>query len=251
MKPCVETALALQVGGVVPFSATDYPGMLSAVIFVQGCPWRCGYCHNPHLQTRGESAAHRWADVSNLLKRRRGLLDAVVFSGGEPCTDPALPLAIHEAKAWGFKVGLHTAGIYPRRLAEVLPLLDWVGLDIKTDLTHYPAITGISGSGAPAFDSAMQVLASGVAYEFRTTVHPQLHSQAGLIKLANTLQLLGVRNYALQEFRATGCANGALNAAAANMPHALTSDALTSPALLAELAARFETFTFRPASTQG
>lgn len=240
MKPCADEAGWLQVGGMVPFSATDYPGQLAAVIFIQGCAWRCGYCHNPHLQTRGEEAGPTWAEVTQVLRCRQGLLDAVVFSGGEPCTDPALPQAIREAKAWGFKVGLHTAGIYPRRLAEVLPLLDWVGFDIKTDLIHYPAITGVTGSGTPAFDSAMQVIASGVAHEFRTTVHPQWHSRAGVLKLASTLQRQGVRTYALQEFRATGCA-------AATIPNP-DGKAVADPELLQMLAQMFESFIYRPVS---
>src|SRR2546425_1022480 len=79
-----------KVGGVTPFSATDYPGKLAAVIFIQGCPWRCGYCHNPHLQLRTGASLLRWPQVIDLLQRRVGLIDAVVFSGGEPTTDPAL-----------------------------------------------------------------------------------------------------------------------------------------------------------------
>ena len=80
----------LKVGGVAPFTATDYPGQLAAVLFVQGCPWRCGYCHNTHLQPRTREGAVSWAKVMSFLARRVGLIDAVVFSGGEPTSDPAL-----------------------------------------------------------------------------------------------------------------------------------------------------------------
>src|SRR5450759_3498739 len=104
-------AKQLKVGGVTAFSATDYPGKLAAVIFVQGCPWRCGYCHNPHLQTRTRTSPTAWADVLLLLQRRVGLIDAVVFSGGEPTMDPALAEAMREVRALGFGVGLHSAGI--------------------------------------------------------------------------------------------------------------------------------------------
>jgi anaerobic ribonucleoside-triphosphate reductase activating protein len=209
----VETR-QLKVGGITAFSATDYPGKLAAVVFVQGCPWRCGYCHNPHLQGRGAPAAMPWEAVLALLRRRVGLVDAVVFSGGEPTTDPALARAIGEVRAMGFEVGLHTACVYPRRLASVLPLLDWIGFDIKAPFEHYERITGVPGSGEQARECARLILASGVACECRTTIHPSLLAQHEVRALATTLAGLGVRNYALQLFRAQGCADSALNAVA-------------------------------------
>ena len=84
----------LRVGGLVPLSTTDYPDHLSAVVFCQGCPWRCAYCHNPHLLPRRSDSEIAWPDVLAFLDRRRGLLDAVVFSGGEPTLQRALPDAM-------------------------------------------------------------------------------------------------------------------------------------------------------------
>ncbi|HEX6005079.1 MAG TPA: radical SAM protein, partial [Burkholderiales bacterium] len=78
-------------GGLVALSTTDYPDHLAAVVFGQGCPWRCGYCHNPHLLPKRGVARIAWRDVLAFLERRRGLLDAVVFSGGEPTLQAALP----------------------------------------------------------------------------------------------------------------------------------------------------------------
>ncbi len=118
---------ALRVGGVQRFTSIDYPGALAAVVFVQGCPWRCVYCHNPQLQSRQvpqPAPAPAWPDLLAWLGCRRGLLDAVVFSGGEPTADPALPQAVDEVRALGFRVGLHTAGMLPRRLRTLLPRLD-------------------------------------------------------------------------------------------------------------------------------
>lgn len=230
-------ARQLRVGGITAFSATDYPGKLAAVVFVQGCPWRCGYCHNPHLQDRAGATALPWQSVPDLLRRRTGLVDAVVFSGGEPTTDPDLQRAIGEVKAMGFKVGLHTACIYPRRLVSVLPLLDWVGFDIKAPFAQYQRITGMAGSGEAARECARLILASGVDYECRTTIHPSLLSQDEVRALAATLAGLGVRNYALQLFRAQGCTDSLLNAAAAaGYPDAPT---------LAAIGALFEHFTLR------
>lgn len=203
-------ARPLKVGGITPFSATDCPGQLAAVVFVQGCPWRCGYCHNPHLQNRTEDGPVAWEEVMDLLRRRVGLIDAVVFSGGEPTMDPALPDAIQEVRAMGYGVGLHTAGMYPRRLAEVLTLVDWVGMDIKATQQGYDAITCVANSARAPWASAEILLASGVAHEFRTTIHPGMHSESEILGLANALSTMGVRNYALQVFRSVGCQNEAL-----------------------------------------
>jgi len=197
--------MALRIGGLAPFSAADYPGRLAAVVFCQGCAWRCGYCHNPHLLPRRAASELSWHDVLAFLERRRGLLDAVVFSGGEPTLQPALPAAMRAARRLGFNIGLHTAGMAPRRLALALPLADWVGMDIKAPFAEYPRITGVRCSGSTALASARMILASGVTHEFRTTVHPALLPPPVLQRLADELFGLGARHYALQQFRATGC----------------------------------------------
>jgi pyruvate formate lyase activating enzyme len=202
--------MTLRVGGLTPLSTTDWPGMLAAVVFCQGCPWRCGYCHNPGLiPARGHNEIP-WTDVLDFLRRRQGLLDGVVFSGGEPTLQPELAGAMREVRALGFRIGLHTGGAYPRRLAEVLPLVDWVGLDAKAPFADYPRITGIDGSGKRALSSLEHVLASGVAHEIRTTVHPALLADAEVVDLAQDLSGRGVKNYVIRAFRAQGCEDAAL-----------------------------------------
>lgn len=191
-------------------STTDYPDHLCAVVFCQGCPWRCAYCHNPHLLPRRSDCSIAWSDVLAFLERRRGLLDAVVFSGGEPTLQPALPDAMRSVRAMGYRIGLHTAGIHPRRLAEVLPLVHWIGMDVKTRFHRYSEITGVPGSGERARRSVELILASGVEHEFRTTVHPGLLPVDTLSELTDDLVRLGVRRYVIQEFRPTGCASQAL-----------------------------------------
>jgi pyruvate formate lyase activating enzyme len=201
---------ALRVGGLTPLSATDWPGMLAAVVFCQGCPWRCRYCHNPHLiPARGDSEVP-WEDVLALLRRRQGLLDGVVFSGGEPTAQAGLAEAMREVRALGFRIGLHTGGAYPRRLAEVLPLVDWVGFDAKAPFDTYAGITGIEGSGEPARDSLALLLASGVEHEVRTTVHPALLDEAAVLALADELAARGVARQVLQPFRPQGCTDATL-----------------------------------------
>lgn len=208
-----KQAKTLNIGGITAFTATDYPGKLASVLFVQGCPWRCAYCQNPHLQERkpADAAANiPWEQIMALLQRRIGLIDAVVFSGGEPTMDPALPHAINEVKQLGFQIGLHTACIYPRQLRDILPLVDWVGFDIKTGFDDYEAITGIPHSGRQVSDCLNAIIASGVEYECRTTIHPSLHPETQLIALAHSLAQRGVKNYVWQLFRAQGCTNSKL-----------------------------------------
>lgn len=191
----------LRVGGLTPLTATDYPGHLAAVVFCQGCPWRCAYCHNPHLIPPRASAQIEWPAVMQFLARRVGLLDAVVFSGGEPALQSGLAQALSEVKTMGFKCGLHTAGAYPQHLASLLPLLDWVGFDIKASFTDYAQITQVHGSGNSAEASLQALLASGVSYECRTTVDLQYFDAKKLIDLAQSLAASGVRHYVLQACR--------------------------------------------------
>jgi anaerobic ribonucleoside-triphosphate reductase activating protein len=188
------------------------------VVFVPGCPWRCGYCHNPHLQPRRAPAQEDWRQVRSFLERRAGLLDAVVFSGGEPTVDRALPGAMREARELGFAVGLHTAGAYPARLEAVLPLVDWVGMDVKADFASYDRVTRAHGSAAAATASVGLLLASGVDYELRTTYHPSLIGDAQLLALADALAGMGAKRYALQAFRAQGCDAPELLSVAAPVP---------------------------------
>ena len=195
----------LRVSGFTPLSTTDFPGQLAAVVFVQGCAWRCRYCHNPEIQSRLEPPSKPWQEIIDFLDRRQGLLDAVVFCGGEPTVDRHLGSAIDQVRQRGFKVGLHTAGIYPDRLRALLPKVDWVGFDVKAPFADYAATTGVRDSGIPAQESLTHLLASGVAYEVRTTRHPSLLSPDKLAEMADSLRQQGVKTFALQEFRSHGC----------------------------------------------
>jgi pyruvate formate lyase activating enzyme len=207
-------------------------------VFCQGCPWRCGYCHNPHLIPR-DNAQLDWSDVMAFLRRRQGLLDAVVFSGGEPTLQDDLQFAISEVRDLGFKIGLHTGGTYPSRLKELLPVLDWVGMDIKATTDDYARVTATPGSGVKAWESASLLLESRIPHEFRTTVHPLYHTPDSLLRLAEELSTLGARHYVLQEFRPQGCADEAVNA--------YPAQELLDAALCSRIGALFETFSVRRA----
>lgn len=216
----------LRVGGLTPLTTIDFPGRLAAVVYCQGCPWRCSYCHNPELLDATAPAAAPWAQVLAFLESRRGLLDGVVFSGGEPTLQAALPAALAEVRAMGFQAALHTGGMYPDRLAAALPLLDWVGLDIKGPRHRYDAITGVPDSGRKVQESLALVLRSGVDHECRTTWHQGLFGNDELCALADTLAGAGVRHWALQECRAPGAAGAVTPQQAAHWNAQFTSFAI-------------------------
>lgn len=199
----------IAVGGFTPFTTVDYPGQHAAIVFCQGCPWRCPYCHNTHLQGH-ESPERSWNSVLEVLDRRAGLLDAVVFSGGEPLLQKHLPTAMRQVRERGYKVGLHTGGCDPERLQAVLPLVDWIGFDVKAPWDAYDTITRTRNSGAQAQRSLTAILDSGTPFEARTTVHPALTSPSALCRIDDQLKAVGVRSWIRQAFRQQGCAEPSL-----------------------------------------
>ena len=212
------------IGGLTPFTTIDFPGKLAAVLFCQGCPWRCTYCHNPDLIPFA-GAALAWDEVLDFLRNRRDLLEAVVFSGGEPLAQRALPHAIDTVRALGYAVGLHTAGPSRHRLHAVLGRVDWVGFDVKAPFARYGEVTIVPGERAARM-SLIELIDSGVPYEVRTTVGAALDADA-LLTMAGELAALGVRRWTLQR-----CSGG-------------RGDALADAALLARLAQNFEALELR------
>lgn len=201
IEPCENL---IRVGGLEPMSFCDWPGQLAATIFCQGCPWDCSYCHNPELLPARSEAKIPWADVVAFLESRRGLLDGVVFSGGEPTLQKQLPAAIRQVRAMGYRIGLHSGGAYPARLAAVLPLVDWVGFDIKAAFGEYQRVTGVPRSGDRARESLHYLLASGVDFELRTTVDPHVLPEDAVERLCADLARWGDLPHRLQTFRTTG-----------------------------------------------
>jgi anaerobic ribonucleoside-triphosphate reductase activating protein len=233
-KGCLDNPV--EIGGLTPLTTIDYPGELAAVLFLQGCPWRCGYCHNQELMPRRSQFAIPWSRVIELLEQRVGLLDAVVFSGGEPTLQAGLEEAMHRVKSLGFKIGLHTAGIYPERLQAVLPLVDWIGMDIKSTRAQYEATTGVRGSGARAWRSAELIVDSGVACEFRTTLHPDMLSQEQLMALASELSESGATSYVVQKCNTGHCRDEAWR---------LVSQPVPDRQFFAQIAEKFDDFSLR------
>ncbi|MCG6656867.1 anaerobic ribonucleoside-triphosphate reductase activating protein [Halomonas campisalis] len=230
----------LPVAGFTPMTTLDYPDHLACVVFLQGCPLRCGYCHNPQMLAarRGEPA--EWQGVADFLESRRGLLEAVVFSGGEPTLHAELPAAVKRAKALGFKVGLHTAGIYPQRLQALLPWLDWVGLDVKGPADDIDRIVGRRGMAAPQERSLTLLMKHGIAVECRTTVHWRDFDLERLRRLALDLAEHGATHYAIQLARTGQCLDADYTAP---VPGAPTTGQVE--ALINELRPAFRRLTLR------
>lgn len=194
----------LRIGGLTRWTSIDFPGRLAAVVYLQGCPWRCSYCHNPELLDATHEGRHAWAEVRDFLQARRGLLDGVVFSGGEPTLQAGLCDALDEVRAMGFQTALHTGGMYPERLACLLPRLDWVGLDIKGPWERIDGITGTRGCSPRVKASLCHLIDSGVAFECRTTWDAELFALEELQGMGRELAGLGVRDWAVQACRRGG-----------------------------------------------
>lgn len=191
----------IAIAGLQPLSTVDWPGKLAAVLFLQGCPWSCPYCHNYQILDPATPGAVPWEEVQRLLAKRQGLLDGVVFSGGEATRQRAVVEAAAEVKEMGFQVGLHTAGAYPSTFARLLDqnLVDWVGLDIKALPGDYQGVAGPAVSAEKAQQSLELLLKSGVDYEVRFTLW-----QGGLDyaeKVAAWCQSQGVENFVLQRLQ--------------------------------------------------
>jgi pyruvate formate lyase activating enzyme len=222
--------IQLKVGGLTPMTTLDFPGRLASVIFCQGCPLRCRYCHNPELLPRQSSNLIPWSEILDFLRARRGLIDAVVFSGGEPTQQRTLPQAIAEVRALGYQIGLHTAGVYPKRLEQLLPQLDWVGLDIKALPEGYPALTGMPASGRLAWRSAELLIKSAIPHELRTTFHPALMKPREKHALVSQVAALNPRHHRWQTCRTQNCLDTVLSRAHPSAEGAVPTPSIHRPA---------------------
>lgn len=191
----------MRIAGLEKCSFVDYPGHLAAVVFTQGCNWNCFYCHNRSLVgPQQQMTLVEEPDVLSLLESRHGLLDGVVITGGEPTLQPDLPEFIRKVKAMGFKVKLDTNGTRPEVVSALLAegLVDYVAMDLKAPLQKYETVCGTSVDLKAVSETIDLVMASGVEYEFRTTIVPQL-DEKDVLDIAKRIQ--GARRFVLQQYR--------------------------------------------------
>lgn len=191
----------MRIAGLVKSSLIDYPAMIAAVVFTPGCNLRCSYCHNPELLDADSAASGRTQEeILAWLETRRGLLDAVVVSGGEPTLQPGLAEFMAKTRALGYLVKLDTNGTQPEVLASLIGngVLDYVAMDVKAPAEKYDAICGVRVDPDSLEASTHLLLSGRVDYEFRTTVVPQL-TRSDVIAIGRRIK--GARMYALQQCR--------------------------------------------------
>lgn len=228
----------LRVGGLLPLTTVEWEGHLAAVLFLQGCPWRCRYCHNSPLVSTRTKKVRPWTEVWSFLQERQGFVDAVVFSGGEPTAQAALPAALRAVKDLGYKVALHTNGYNTAALTRALATgaVDFVAMDLKAPFARYEEITRAGGSGRKAQRSATAIIQSGIEYEFRTTYHSALLTPDDVRTIAEDLQWRGAKAYYLQKYRDEG---------SPDMPLLLSPSKPLPARLVRDLEKRFERFGLR------
>lgn len=197
----------MRIAGLQKNSMVDYPGKISAVVFTQGCNMNCGYCHNRCLIGNQSSGLLEINDIYSFLEKRKGFLDAVVISGGEPTLQNDLADFIGHVRAMDYLVKLDTNGTNPDLLKMLVDnrLLDYVAMDVKAPLCKYRQVC-CSPVNTANLEKSIGILREGsVEYEFRTTFTPEL-DQRDILDIATSIT--GARKYVLQQYREVDKASG-------------------------------------------
>jgi pyruvate formate lyase activating enzyme len=190
----------MKIGGFLKISLIDYREKISSVVFTKGCPFRCPYCHNRDLVLENPKNKVLESQIFNFLKERKGKIDGVVISGGEPTIQEDLLEFIKKIKTLGFLVKLDTSGINPNVLEELLKnnLLDYIAMDIKNSFEKYKKTIKVPIDMKKIKESINLILNSPIDYEFRTTLVDGLHDEEDILKMAKKIK--GAKLYVLQEF---------------------------------------------------
>lgn len=192
------------IAGLQKMTLLDYPGRIACTVFLQGCNFRCPFCHNSPLLGSGAEEFMTQQELLAFLKKRQGLLDGVCVSGGEPTLSAQLPQLLEHIRALGFLVKLDTNGSRPRVLKDLIDrgLVDYVAMDIKNAPDAYASTCGLERLELAAIEESIRILLEGrVEYELRTTVAHPLHTEKNMEKMSDWLASLGqVRVLYLQNF---------------------------------------------------
>jgi pyruvate formate lyase activating enzyme len=192
------------IGGLQKLSLVDYPGKTSAVIFTIGCNFRCSYCHNPELvMPERYIQPMPIEDIYSFLHKRRGKLDAVTITGGEPTMHEDLPILIADIKSAGFLVKLDSNGTNPEMLIDLInkKMIDYIAMDIKAPIDKYSDITERPINADAIIKSIKIIMESGLDYEFRTTVVKDQLVFDDFERIGTMIK--GAKRYALQAFIST------------------------------------------------
>lgn len=167
----------MKIYGLQKTSLLDYPGHISAIVFTGGCNFNCPFCQNSGLLHPQDRDLINMDELFSFLKKRSGILEGVVITGGEPTLFSDLPEFISRIRNLGLKVKLDTNGARPEAIRLLLEnhLLDYIAMDVKASPEHYPQAAGTNISMVPIRQSIQLIMESGLPYEFRTTVVQELH----------------------------------------------------------------------------
>ncbi len=209
----------MRIGGLEKLTLIDYPGHLAAIVFTQGCNFRCHFCYNPQLVwPRSESSDSikekgylGWSqdDLFLFLAERKEKLNGVVITGGEPTLHPDLPDFIRQIKNLGYDVKLDSNGTNPDMLEYLIKekLIDYIAMDIKAPLDKYEQVVG-APVDLPRLEKSVRIIKeSGLPYEFRSTLVPQLLNEEDIEAMGRLIE--GARAWYLQDFKSdTELVNG-------------------------------------------
>ena len=191
----------MKLHGLQKMTLLDFPGRVACTVFLGGCDFRCPFCHNFELVDGSAPALMEDEALFSFLEKRRGLLDGVAITGGEPCLRPDLPELIRRIRALGFAVKLDTNGTHPTLLEAMIDegLLDYVAMDVKNSPGKYAATVGLEHIDLEPVRRSVALLKRGsVDYEFRTTVVDELHEAEDFEAIGAWIE--GARHYFLQAF---------------------------------------------------
>ena len=192
----------MRIQGLQKLTLLDYPGKTACTIFLSGCNFRCPFCHNTPLLTADAADGMAEEELLAFLKKRRGLLDGVAITGGEPLLRPDLPALLEKIKGLGYAVKLDTNGAFPERLEQIVRagLADYVAMDVKNSPARYAQTVSMAELDLAPIEKSVSFLLRGtVDYEFRTTAVAEFHDDASFLSLADWLA--GARRYYIQRFQ--------------------------------------------------
>ena len=196
----------MRLGGIQKLTLLDFPGTVACTVFTLGCNMRCPFCHNSLLVTKTDEAEeYPVEDFFKFLEKRRGILDGVAITGGEPLLHADAGEFIARIKGMGYKVKLDTNGSFPDRLEEILKSgnVDYVAMDIKNSPAKYAETVGIPGFDVSKIQRSIEIIrSSGIEHEFRTTVVSPLHDGESIAGAAEMVK--GAPKYFLQNFVDSG-----------------------------------------------
>ncbi|MBR5899894.1 MAG: anaerobic ribonucleoside-triphosphate reductase activating protein [Clostridia bacterium] len=202
----------MKVYGLEKLSLVDYDGKIAATVFTGNCNFKCGFCHNAQLVNDYDNLpTYSEAEIFDYLSKRKGVLEGVCVSGGEPTLNANLPSFLEKLKALGYSVKLDTNGTNPQMVKKVFEdgLVDYFAMDIKNDRENYAKIIGFDEYDTTKIEKTVEFLMTSDAdYEFRTTLIDNYHKKQNIINICGWIS--GAKKYCMQKFKDTGsCLNSA------------------------------------------